>query len=312
MYKKLGIVFIIIGISITIYFMSYFGISTYISNVVTFILGIVSIFIYRYFNRAIIKTELDNIDKIIKGIKIKEYKEFEFLDMEISKNNIDTSNVVDFSELQNTLNNLKEELEDIPNTMALHYEDLGTINSVNDLLNRNDIQREQDEKKKNKIIKKLNKLKERKKLLDKNIPITQKKVEELQNTLSCFRANLTLTNCGYTNIAIRKHALLRIYGNSTAYMDIKMKMCNFEKCELKAQSTIVIIFESSEIQSFLGEDRKFANKFWNQNINARLFFEDINNIIYTSNEMLFADELYQKVAYDKLSAEATKMIKVKM
>lgn len=145
--------------------------------------------------------------------------------------------------------------------------------------------------------------------LQTNLPIAERKVETLRNELldyrSYFTVSASLINSGRSNTAIKVPALLRVSIGEGNYIDIKLTLKDFEnKSEISANGTRIVIFESQEISSLPEEDRKLINTYWGQSVSSRLFLEDIHSRIYSSNQIAFAEGLYQKIIYDRLAQAA--------
>jgi len=62
--------------------------------------------------------------------------------------------------------------------------------------------------------------------------------------------------------------------------------------EIGSQSTRIATFVSSEISALLENDRKLINTYWGQNVST----------------ILYAERLYQKLIYDRLSTIASEKL----
>lgn len=157
--------------------------------------------------------------------------------------------------------------------------------------------------------KRLEKLEKRYAELQSNLPLAERKVETLRNELldyhSFFTVSASLINSGRSNTAIKVPALLRVSIGEGNYIDIKLTLKDFEnKSEITANGTRIVVFESQEISSLPEEDRKLINTYWGQSVSSKLFLEDIHSKIYSSNQIAFAEGLYQKIIYDRLAQAA--------
>lgn len=141
------------------------------------------------------------------------------------------------------------------------------------------------------------------------LPAAERKIDQIRrdlvNSRSFFTVSASLVNSGRANTAIKIPALLRVSIGEGNYIDIKMTLKDFEeKSEISASGTRIVVFESSEISSLPEEDRKLINTYWGQSVRAVIFLEDIRNHTYQSNAIAFAEGLYQKTIYDRLSQAA--------
>jgi hypothetical protein len=142
------------------------------------------------------------------------------------------------------------------------------------------------------------------------LPTAERKLELLRSELvdnrSLFTVSASLINSGRTNTAIKVPALLRVSIGEGNYIDIKLTLKDFEnKSEISANGTRIVVFVSPEISGFPEEDRKLIKTYWGQSVSARLYLEDIHETPYGSNRIAFAEGLYQKIIYDRLSQFAT-------
>lgn len=133
--------------------------------------------------------------------------------------------------------------------------------------------------------------------------------KELIDYRSFFTVSVSLINSGRTNTAIKVLGLLRVSIREGNYVDIKSILRDFKnKSKISVNGTLIVTFDSPEISSLHEEDRKLINTYWGQSVSSRLFIEDINSRIYKSNTIAFAEGLYQKIIYDRLAQEASKVI----
>ena len=232
------------------------------------------------------------------------------------------------SELDQLLSSSKQLLRDLPSQIEERKKDLEKVLGFTpisltkyecDQLNRpldpevdfNEAEKEKTlESLKDAYQKRLIELEKRYSELQSNLPVAERKIEQLRNELinnkSIFTVSASLINSGRSNTAIKVPALLRVSIGEGNYIDIKLSLKDFEnKSEITANGTRIVIFESSEISSLPEEDRKLINTYWGQSVNARLLLEDIHSRIIISNRIAFAEGLYQKIIYDRLARAAS-------
>ena len=147
--------------------------------------------------------------------------------------------------------------------------------------------------------------------LQSNLPLIERKIETLANDLvqknSFFTLSTVLINSGRASTSIKKPALLRIYIGTGNYVDLKLKLQDYDNSsEVPEHSTRIANFTSNEISSLPVDDQKLINTYWGQSVQALLFTEEISGGIVKSNSIAFSEGLYEKIIYDKLRAAASK------
>jgi len=145
--------------------------------------------------------------------------------------------------------------------------------------------------------------------LQKEIPLIENRLESEKNKLfeskSYFVVSTSFINSGKNNTAVKYPALLRVFIGDGNYIDIKLKMNDFEnKSDIPQSGTRNVSFNSEEISSFPKEDIQMIKNYWGQAIKTSIFLEDIYGNIFESNKIPFAEGLYQKIIYDRLSLAA--------
>lgn len=146
--------------------------------------------------------------------------------------------------------------------------------------------------------------------LQTNLATIERKIEtlvtELKKKKSFFRISAVLANSGQSSISIKRPALLRVYIGTGNYVDLKMKLENYQDtAEVSAHGTRIASFKSDEISTIPDEDQSLINTYWGQSVHAILFTEDILGHINASNPIAFSEGLYQKIIYDRLEGEAS-------
>ncbi|MBD9361452.1 hypothetical protein [Methylomonas fluvii] len=147
------------------------------------------------------------------------------------------------------------------------------------------------------------------------IPLAERKIELLAGNLaeknSYFKLSAILLNSGRSTTSIKRPALLRVYIGEGNYVDLKLKLKDYEKTsEIAEHGTKIANFESDEISRLPEEDQKLINTYWGQSVQALLFMEDISGTVTQSNPIAFSEGLYEKIIYDRLKNQAS-IIKLK-
>lgn len=235
---------------------------------------------------------------------------------------------VSLTGLEQLLSSTKQQMRDLPSQVEERKKDLEKVKGLIpatftkyecDRLNQPispEIDFDSDEKEKtleefrDSYQKRLDELEKRYAELQSNLPIAERKIEQLRteliNNKSVFTVSASLINSGRSNTAIKVPALLRVSIGEGNYIDIKLTLKDFEnKSEITANGTRIVVFDSPEVSSLPEEDRKLINTYWGQSVNARLLLEDIHSKIYISNRIAFAEGLYQKIIYDRLARAAS-------
>lgn len=241
---------------------------------------------------------------------------------------VEASSALKISDLDDLLNRTKQEYKDLPEKIEERRKELEEISKTNpaeftrwDCARYNrplspEVEFDQDNKERTLELlqaeykKRFDILEKRHQELQRDLPITERKLEilrdELINNRSFFTISASLINSGRTNSAIKVPALLRVVIGEGNYIDLKLSLKDFEeKSEISANGTRIVVFESSEISSLPEEDRRLINTYWGQSVRSRLYIENITSMIYQSNQIPFAEGLYQKIIYDRLAQEAT-------
>lgn len=149
--------------------------------------------------------------------------------------------------------------------------------------------------------------------LQTQLPTAERRVDELKRDLEdkkgFFQITAVLNNSGRKSISIRQLALLRVYIGKGNYVDLKLSLKDYQtNAEIGANGTRIVTFVSELLESFPDADRTLISTYWGQSVAGILFSEDISGAMHSSNRISFAKGLYQKVIFDRLSAEASREI----
>lgn len=145
--------------------------------------------------------------------------------------------------------------------------------------------------------------------LQTKLPVAKRKLDELRagfyTRRSKFSVSCLVANYGNLNTAMRAPALLRVDIGHGQYIEIKMKLRDFEsKSEIKSNGSSVLYFESSEVSALPADDQDLIRTYWNQAVKAFIISQDVRGGIHKSNPIAFAEGLYEKLIYDRLSRSA--------
>ncbi|RCJ27531.1 hypothetical protein A6770_25665 [Nostoc minutum NIES-26] len=172
--------------------------------------------------------------------------------------------------------------------------------------------KEKHEEFKKELKKQIDKLEERQRKLQPplfNIQDAKEAVNKIKKELvdnrSRFSVSISLVNSGRLNTSIKVPAILRVYIARGTYVNLELTMKDPEsRSEVPANSTKVVVFESREISQLPEDGRNLVNEYWKNNVYCALFLEDVRGKIYSSNPIVFASGVYQKIIYDRLANAA--------
>lgn len=149
--------------------------------------------------------------------------------------------------------------------------------------------------------------------LQTQLPTAERRIDELKRDLEdkkgFFQITAVLNNAGRKSVSIRQLALLRVYIGKGNYVDLKLSLKDYQtNAEIGANGTRIVTFVSDLLEAFPDADRTLISTYWGQSVAGILFSEDISGAMHSSNRISFAKGLYQKVIFDRLSAEASREI----
>ncbi len=122
---------------------------------------------------------------------------------------------------------------------------------------------------------------------------------------SYFSIEVVVSNDGRASTSMRPLALMRVQISEDNYADVNLLMDNYkENAELAAASTKIIRYTSDQLITFPKEDQRMVNNFWRSTAWFRVYTMDTSQHVFTSNRVAFADNLNQKVIFDRLKDRA--------
>jgi len=128
-----------------------------------------------------------------------------------------------------------------------------------------------------------------------------------QNTF--FTVDAVASNSGRASTSLRPLALMRVQISDNNYVDIRLEQQRYsEQSELLPSSTNMLSYRSLELYSFPSEDQALINTFWGSTGRVQMYAMDIQQNIFSSNQIAFVDNRNQKVILDKLKEVASKQI----
>jgi hypothetical protein len=149
--------------------------------------------------------------------------------------------------------------------------------------------------------------------LQAQLPAAERRLQDLKKDLEAqkgyFQITAILSNSGKKSISIRQSALCRVYIGKGNYVDLKLNLREYQTtAEISPNGTRIATFNSELVETFDPADRLLVSTYWGQSVHGILFAEDITGTIHSSNRIAFAKGLYQKVIFDRLTAEASKEV----
>jgi hypothetical protein len=149
--------------------------------------------------------------------------------------------------------------------------------------------------------------------LQQDFPSAERKINEIKDAIekqqSIFTVTAAMTNSGRVSVSVKKPALLRIYIGRENYVDLRMLIDKYESvADIPAQGTKIVSLKSYKISALPEDDQRLIGNYWNKNVGAILFMEDVLGHVHSSNAIAFAEGVYQKLIYDSLAVEASKPV----
>jgi hypothetical protein len=117
-----------------------------------------------------------------------------------------------------------------------------------------------------------------------------------------------ITNSGDGSTTLKPQALLRADLGQGNYLDIDLKISNYDKSEVKARSASIVRFESAPISQLAPQDQERFLNFFKNTSPTNLFVVDVKNKYYRSNTIPFAQGIYEQRIFDGLKAYATSQL----
>lgn len=147
-------------------------------------------------------------------------------------------------------------------------------------------------------------------LLEK-VTAAQASVDQYRTTLSTSKAQIkvhcAVGNSGGGAISLKPQALLRAHLGGENFIDVRMKIDNYEDSgELEPKGSKILKIASDPLESMSPKDREQIAAYFKGNTPAQLFLMDIENRAYVSNIVPFASGLYDDKVYELLRSAAVR------
>lgn len=113
------------------------------------------------------------------------------------------------------------------------------------------------------------------------------------------------TNSGDGSTTLKPQALLRTDLGQGNYLDINLKISNYERSEVKPRGASIIRFESAPISQLAPQDQERFINFFKNTSPTNLFVVDVRNNYHRSNTIPFAQGIYEQKIFDGLKGYAT-------
>ena len=117
-----------------------------------------------------------------------------------------------------------------------------------------------------------------------------------------------ITNSGDGSTTLKPQALLRTDLGQGNYLDINLKISNYERSEVKPRGASIVRFESAPISQLAPQDQERFINFFKNTSPTNLFVVDVRNNYHRSNTIPFAQGIYEQKIFDGLKGYATERV----
>lgn len=114
-----------------------------------------------------------------------------------------------------------------------------------------------------------------------------------------------ITNAGDGSTTLKPQALLRTDLGQGNYLDINLKISNYDRSEVKPRGASIVRFESAPISQLAPQDQERFINFFKNTSPTNLFVVDVRNNYHRSNTIPFAQGIYEQKIFDGLKGYAT-------
>lgn len=114
-----------------------------------------------------------------------------------------------------------------------------------------------------------------------------------------------ITNSGDGSTTLKPQALLRADLGQGNYLDINLKVSNYDRSEVKPRGASIVRFESAPISQLAPQDQERFLNFFKNTSPTNLFVVDVRNNYHRSNTIPFAQGIYEQRIFDGLKSFAT-------
>lgn len=147
----------------------------------------------------------------------------------------------------------------------------------------------------------------------------QSLVKQAQEEIEAFRAKsertdakivvtAAITNSGDGSTTLKPQALLRADLGQGNYLDINLKLSNYDRSEVKARGASIVRFESAPISQLAPQDQERFLNFFKNTSPTNLFVVDVRNGYHRSNTIPFAQGIYEQRIFDGIKTYATSQL----
>jgi len=117
-----------------------------------------------------------------------------------------------------------------------------------------------------------------------------------------------ITNSGDGSTTLKPQALLRADLGQGNYLDINLKISNYDRSEVKPRGASIVRFESAPISQLAPQDQERFLNFFKNTSPTNLFVVDVRNNYHRSNTIPFAQGIYEQRIFDGLKTFATSQL----
>jgi len=117
-----------------------------------------------------------------------------------------------------------------------------------------------------------------------------------------------ITNSGDGSTTLKPQALLRADLGQGNYLDINLKVSNYDRSEVKPRGASIVRFESAPISQLAPQDQERFLNFFKNTSPTNLFVVDVRNNYHRSNTIPFAQGIYEQRIFDGLKTFATSQL----
>lgn len=238
--------------------------------------------------------------------------DFDFLDKQLKRLKEIREGIPEF------LSNLSEIKEKVQNHPVGTRLPSGLYREINDFSSSWEIEkidRNVSETSKRIIIEKID---ERITFLDKQrsdfirkIPEIENQVKEIkksiEDNLTIIEVSTVVVNSGKSSVSLRSQALLRVDIGDNNFIELPMKMLEFDSnSEIPSQGAKVIKYTSKKLNELQKQDQETVINYWGQVAPSTLYVMDMFRKVHKTESIVFSSGLYEKTIYEYLKTESKK------
>lgn len=141
------------------------------------------------------------------------------------------------------------------------------------------------------------------------VKLAQEEIETFRSKTEKTDAKIVvtaaITNSGDGSTTLKPQALLRADLGQGNYLDINLKVSNYDRSEVKPRGASIVRFESAPISQLAPQDQERFLNFFKNTSPTNLFVVDVRNNYHRSNTIPFAQGIYEQRIFDGLKTYAT-------